>query len=145
MHKVRPFIAADAPAVQRIYEMCISTAEWLPERARKAVDFARASVGERVHVATAPDGEVVGFISVQPSRAFVHHLYIHPDARCKGVGRQLLLSLEPRLWRLKCVRANARAIAFYLRFGWREIEAGESEHGAYALLEWRRSNGPQPS
>ena len=138
MYEVRPLMLADAPAVQRIYAMCISTADWLPERARTAVDFARASVGERVHVATAPNGEVAGFVSVQPSRSFVHHLFVHPDAHGKGVGRQLLLALEPVAWRLKCVRANERAIEFYLKCGWREIESGESEHGPYALLEWQR-------
>ena len=109
MYEVRPAKAIDARAVQSIYASCISTANWLPERARIEVDFAQASVGELVHVATAPSGEVVGFISVQPSESFVHHLYVHHEARGKGVGRQLLLSLQPWLstpWRLKCVRAN---------------------------------------
>ncbi len=106
--------------------------------ARAAVDLAQSSVGEIVHVATSPSGEVVGFISVQPSESFVHHLYVHHEARGKGVGRQLLLSLQPWLstpWRLKCVRANRRALAFYIRFGWREVATGESEHGSYAVLE----------
>jgi GNAT superfamily N-acetyltransferase len=139
MYKVRPAKGIDAQAVQRIYASCISTAHWLPEQARAAVDFAQSSVGELVHVAVASNGEVVGFISVLASESFVHHLYVHHEARGKGVGRQLLLSLQPWLtapWRLKCVRANQRALAFYIRFGWREVATGESEHGAYAVLEW---------
>lgn len=142
MYKVRPAKAIDAPAVQRIYASCISTADWLPEQARAAVDFAQSSVGELVYVATTSNGEVVGFISVQLSESFVHHLYVHHDARGRGVGRQLLLSLQPWLaepWRLKCVRANQRALAFYISFGWCEVGAGESEHGAYAVLEWEPS------
>jgi GNAT superfamily N-acetyltransferase len=138
MYEVRPAKAIDAQAVQRIYADCISTADWLPEQARAAVDFAQSSIGELVHVATRSSGEVVGFISVLAFESFVHHLYVHHDARRKGVGRQLLLSLQPWLatpWRLKCVRANHHALAFYIRFGWCEVGAGESEHGAYAVLE----------
>ena len=139
MYEVRAVKAIDAQAVQRIYTSCISTADWLPEQARTEVDFAQSSVGELVYVAAASSGEVVGFISVQPSESFVHHLYVDHEARGKGVGRELLLSLQPWLaapWRLKCVRANQRALAFYIRFGWCEVGAGESEHGAYAVLEW---------
>jgi GNAT superfamily N-acetyltransferase len=142
MYEVRPAKAIDARALQSIYASCISKADWLPEHARVAVDFAQSSVGELVHVAAASNGEVAGFISVQPTESFIHHLYVHRETRGKGVGRQLLLSLQPWLaapWRLKCVRANHRALAFYIRVGWREIGAGESEHGPYAVLEWSPS------
>jgi GNAT superfamily N-acetyltransferase len=134
IYEVRPLRIIDAQAVQRIYAGCISTADWLPAQARAAVDFAQSSVGELVYVAAASNGEVVGFISVQPAESFVHHLYVHHEARGKGVGRELLLSLQPWLaapWRLKCVRANQRALA------WCEVAAGESEHGPYAVLEWQ--------
>lgn len=140
MYTVRPAQAIDFRAVQSIYASCISTADWLPELARAKVDFAQCSAGELVHVATASCGEVVGFISVQPSESFVHHLYVHRKVRGKGVGRQLLSSLQPWLsvpWRLKCVRANQRALAFYIRLGWYEVASGESEHGPYAVLEWQ--------
>ena len=138
MYEVRPAKTIDAEAVQRIYSTCISTADWLPELARANVDFAQSSVGELVYVAVASSGEVAGFISVQASESFVHHLYIHHKYRGKGVGRRLLSSLEPWLlapWRLKCVRINQRALDFYIKFGWREVGGGESEHGAYAVLE----------
>jgi GNAT superfamily N-acetyltransferase len=142
MYEVRPSMTIHAPAVQSIYASCIAAAEWLPEQSRAAVDFAHASVGELVHVAVASNGEIVGFVSVQPSESFVHHLYIHVDARGKGLGRQLLSSLQPWLavpCQLKCVRANQRALAFYIKFGWREVGCGESEDGPHAVLEWQPS------
>lgn len=145
MFEVRPAKAIDARALQRIYANCIAAAAWLPQKARINADFAESSAGEHVHVAVIPNGEVAGFISVQLSESFVHHLYVRPEARCQGVGRQLLLSLQPLLyesWRLKCVRANQRALAFYIRFGWCEVASGESEHGSYAVLEWRPSHIP---
>jgi GNAT superfamily N-acetyltransferase len=142
MYEVRPAKAIDARALQSIYASCISKADWLPEHARAAVDFAQSSVGELVYVAAASNGEVAGFIFVQPSESFVHHLYVHHEARGKGVGRQLLLSLQLWLaapWRLKCVRANQRALAFYISLGWCEVATGESEHGPYAVLVWQPS------
>ncbi len=139
MIDVRPATTADADAVQRIYANCIANADWLPASARSAVDFAQASVGELVYVAIGQDGEIVGFVSVYAPESFVHHLYIVPSARGQGVGRCLLSSLEQWLaapWRLKCVRANQDAFDFYMQLGWREVACGESEHGAYVLLEW---------
>ena len=144
MIDVRPATAADAPAVQRIYAASIGKAEWLPEQARLVTDFDQASVGEVVHVAATNSGEVLGFVSVQPDASFVHHLFVRADVQAQGIGRRLLASLEPWLltpWRLKCVRANQPALAFYAKLGWSEVASGESEHGAYAVLEWSASGG----
>lgn len=138
MIDVRPATSADTDAVQRIYAASVGKAEWLPEHARLATDFGAASEGEVVHVAATNGGEVLGFVSVQPEASFVHHLFVRADAQSQGIGRRLLVSLEPWLpvpWRLKCVRANQPALAFYGELGWREVASGESEHGAYAVLE----------
>jgi RimJ/RimL family protein N-acetyltransferase len=145
IHHIRATAAADAPRVQSIFAACISGAEWLPESSRLQTDLARVSAGELQYVAAvgneARSGDVLGFVSVQLQESFVHHLYVHPDFRGQGVGRALLTSLEswlPTPWRLKCVRANHRALAFYLALGWHEIGEGESRDGAYAILEWQR-------
>lgn len=140
MLAIRPATGRDAVAIQEIYATCVSGADWLPAAARAAVDFAQVSVGETVHVAVTPDGDIQGFVSVQVQQPFIHHLYVRPGARAKGVGRQLLASLRPWLptpWQLKCVRANLQALAFYRRLGWQEVGAGAAEHGPYVVLAWR--------
>jgi RimJ/RimL family protein N-acetyltransferase/GNAT superfamily N-acetyltransferase len=149
MHHIRAAMAADMFAVRNIFAACISGAEWLPGPSRLQTDFARVSAGELQYVATvggkAGSGEALGFISVQPQESFVHHLYVHPDFCGQGVGRALLTSLEswlPTPWRLKCVRTNHRALDFYAARGWSEVGEGESADGAYAVLEWQRSNLP---
>ena len=143
MYEVRAATTVDAHEVQNIFSMCIANADWLPEQARTSLDFAHSSVGEVVHVAASRDGEVLGFVSVQTTDSFVHHLYVRPGVRSRGVGRLLLSSLEPWLttpWRLKCVRANRRALTFYIGLGWREVASGESADGPYAVLEWPSPN-----
>ena len=77
-------------------------------------------------------------VSVWEPDAFIHHLYVRNGWRQKGIGKQLLNALDtrfPKPWRLKCLRANDKALAFYLRHGWLEISSGESDDGPYALLE----------
>lgn len=118
----------------------IESAEWLPEQGR-ATDFASSSKGEQVYVATARDEQIVGFVSVQAKSAVIHHLYVHPDFRSQGVGYSMLLSLRewlPTPWQLKCVLKNQQALAFYLKNGWREVGKGESEDGAFVVLEMQR-------
>jgi len=140
MFKVRAAIPSDSHAVQDIFKTSIENAEWLPELARVS-DFAKSSEGELVYVASSNDGEVVGFVSVQIDGSFVHHPYVHADFQNTGVGRSLLSSLQhwlPAPWRLKCIRKNQRALAFYLRNDWREVGSGESKDGTYAVLEWHR-------
>ncbi len=140
--RVRVATTADANELRDIFELCVCTADWLPVQARNGVDFAQSSAGETIHVAISRNGHVVGFVSVQAAESFLHHLFVHPTFQGKGVGRLLLSSLESWLavpWRLKCVRANHLALRFYIGRGWREVGAGESADGRYAVLEWQRS------
>ena len=89
-------------------------------------------------VAVGISGDPEGFISVWEPDAFVHHLYVRRPDRRRGVGGTLLDSLDgriPRPWRLKCLRANDEALAFYLNRSWKEISSGEGDEGPFALLE----------
>ncbi len=89
-------------------------------------------------VAVGSDDEPEGFISVWKSEAFIHHLYVRPISRRKGVGKLLLKSLGallPKPWRLKCLRANDGALSFYFSQGWKEVSSGDGDEGPFAILE----------
>ncbi|MBB5203133.1 GNAT superfamily N-acetyltransferase [Inhella inkyongensis] len=141
MTRIRRAEPQDATALQALYARCIAQADWLPEAARQAPNFAAVSVGETVLVAEGRDGALLGLVSVQPDDPFVHHLYVDPQAQGLGLGRALLAALDPLLpkpWRLKCVARNRQALRFYAREGWQEEGRGESSDGPYLLL---RKNG----
>lgn len=129
---------SDTEAVQQLYCRAIRDAAWLAADARTRTDFPSVSQGECVYVSYAPDGRLEGFVSVYESDRFVHHLYVASEFARQGVGTALLSFLCTRLpfpWRLKCVRANTEALAFYTSLGWREVGCGVSEQGDYAVLE----------
>ena len=135
---VRPFVERDRQALAAIYRDCRAEAAWLPEAIRNRADFTPDTQGEAILVAVGDDGERVGFISAWEADRFIHHLYVRGSSRRMGVGAALLDALRarmPRPWRLKCVRANPAAIAFYLALEWNEIASGTSEDGPFALME----------
>ena len=138
MFRVRRFEERDRPVLETIYRECRSEATWLPSAVKEKSDFARDTEGEALLVAVGSDDEPEGFVSVWEQDAFIHHLYVRNGSRQKGIGKQLLDALSsrlPRPWRLKCVRANDGALAFYLDHGWREISSGVGEDGPYAVPE----------
>ncbi len=138
MFRVRPFEEGDTPALEAIYRECRSDAAWLPPAARQESDFARDTEGEALLVAVGSDDRPEAFLSVWEPKAFIHHLYVRNGSQRKGIGKQLLDALSarlPRPWRLKCVRANDRALSFYLDQGWLEVASGVGEDGPYAVLE----------
>ncbi|MBK6980686.1 MAG: GNAT family N-acetyltransferase [Betaproteobacteria bacterium] len=125
-------------ALEAIYRDSRTEATWLPSEARDESDFARDTKGEVLHVAVGKDDEPVGFVSVWEPDAFIHHLYVRSGSRQRGIGKVLLNTLRARLpmpWRLKCLRANDGALAFYFSQGWREVSSGVGEDGPFAVLE----------
>jgi len=137
MFRVRPFEEKDRQQLAAIYRECRTEATWLRTPVMEP-DFSRDTEGEVLLVAVGSDDQPEGFVSVWEADRFIHHLYVRAGSRQKGIGTQLLESLRPRLpmpWRLKCVRANDGALAFYLRQGWLEISSGVGEDGPYAVLE----------
>ena len=89
-------------------------------------------------MAVGDSDEPEGFISVWEPESFIHHLYVRSSSRGHGIGGALVDALSariPRPWRLKCLRANSAATAFYLSRGWREVSSGTGDEGAFAVLE----------
>ena len=118
-----------------------------PIRADRIEDFLRETEGELVLVALDSDARIQGWMSIWQPKSFIHHLYVDPLVQRQGAGRSLLMAL-PRWvsppYTLKCLRANATALGYYIRNGWTEIGSGvDAEEGEYALLEWRE-NVPLP-
>jgi len=138
MFKVRPFNERDRPSLEAIYQACRTEAAWLPLAVKEASNFARDTEGETILVAVDPSDEPHGFISVWEADRYIHHLYVRSSAQRKGIGQALLDALNsrvPKPWRLKCLRANSEAAAFYLAQGWNEVSSSTSEDGPFALLE----------
>ena len=83
------------------------------------------------------DGRIVAVLSIFWPENFIHSLYVAPDCQDRGIGTALL-DVVCRQARgnceLKCDRANARAIAFYRRKGWREVGEGMAETGPWIRL-----------
>ena len=139
--EIRRATEPDRDALESLYRDCRRDAPWLPAW-RPEASFAQMSEGEAVYVAVGTDGALQGLVSAWESEPFVHHLYVREGARGNGVGAALLKFLVGRLpfpWRLKCVRANTKALEFYEKRGWVRIGEGDGSDGAYFELrldEW---------
>jgi GNAT superfamily N-acetyltransferase len=133
---VRPFAEKDRPALESIYRESRAEAAWLPATLRRHSHFSQATEGEVILVAVGDNDDPEGFISVWEPDRFIHHLYVRKGDRRKGIGTALLDALQiPKPWRLKCLRANSEATAFYRVQGWIEVSSGVNEEGPFATLE----------
>lgn len=74
--------------------------------------------------------EITGmaFVSqVDAETSMLHQLYVRPSAQGQGVGKKLLIEVEAcfpdvRKIRLEVEAANERAVAFYEREGFRQVD-----------------------
>ncbi len=91
------------------------------------------SRGSRIHVKVDDSNIVTGFVSVGPDRTEgskigeVWAIYVHPDVLGSGVGGELfrvglreLREMGFNIARIRVERGNARARAFYEKFGFTE-------------------------
>ena len=138
MCRVRPFAEEYREVLEAIYRECRAEATWLPSAARESSDFARDTAGETLFVAVGSDDTPIGFLSVWEPDRFIHHLYVRRELRDRGIAKALLRYLSTQLpmpWKLKCLTANDRALAFYTSHGWRKVSADVGEEGSYFVLE----------
>ncbi|MCB1427392.1 MAG: GNAT family N-acetyltransferase [Zhengella sp.] len=95
----------------------------------------------------ADDGtEILGvaYASMGDERvAYLHQLYVNPQAQGRGAGKALLIEMESAFpmaakMRLEVEEANAKAIAFYENQGYRQVDrtenCGSRDSGIPALI-----------
>jgi len=139
MVKIREFVEADRPELQRIYLYSRQqTFYWLNTALFELTDFDNDTSGEEILVAE-DDDMLKGFIALWRADNFIHHLYVHPQFLNKGIGQMLLgkvieKSIKPIT--LKCMVNNQNALAFYKSQGWCYKSEGLNEEGQYYLLAY---------
>lgn len=110
------------------------TFTWVPKDRHRESDFLDAAREEEVFVAV-EGGQIVGLAALYRPQHFLHSLYV--AERGRGIGKLLLhhvVTAAGGRLSLKCQAANVGAQAFYVREGFRCIEAGEE--GGVAWLRF---------
>lgn len=136
----------DAPAIAEIGQ----TLGWFEQVNRMSVEEAESHVKQQladclnddshtVLVAQRSNGVVVGYLSVhwyanllRGGDGYISELFIHPQATGKGVGGQLLRTIEMYARQRQCTRLllmNRRdresyRRGFYRKHGWQELSEG---------------------
>lgn len=126
-HLLRPYREADAAACADVLDRAWHAGHPYAPRTVDLAVFRRETAGRELVVAVSPAGAVVGFAGVDVPGAFIHHLYVAPEAAGRGVGQGLLaaaLRLAGGRATLKCQLRNTRALRFYEREGWVRGETG---------------------
>ena len=135
--KIRPFVAADAKICADIFDRAWRAGHPFAPRKIDAATFATETEGETLFVAEDDRSEIAGFVSLYEPAQFIHHLYIDPRLRNRGLGSALLAHAVAKAGgsaTLKCQLGNQPALGFYRHLGWVEVVAGTSEFGAWVAL-----------
>ena len=102
-----------------------------PPEGRTVEAYAASVRGEEQWVALVGH-EIIGYISVYWPTNFIHSLYVLPTYQGQGAGRALLRTVLRAArgdMELKTDKGNARAYAFYARYGWRVVGVGVAAPG----------------
>ena len=81
--------------------------------------------GWQVYVAEV-DGQIAGFLAINPASAYLHQLFVSPQAQNRGLGLALLEHAKsncPDGFTLRMDAQNASARRFYLRHGLRTLRS----------------------
>lgn len=117
---------ADLPTCAAIINDYIDATEWLPRTiSRDAVEalFVPSLLDQRTLFIAEEQGEILGYLSMNPQDGFVPALYLSPAARGKGTGRLLLdaaKAAHPDGLELTVFERNTEALRFYAREGFAE-------------------------
>lgn len=117
---------ADLPICATIINDYIDATQWLPRTiSRDAVEglFVPSLLDQRTLFIAEEQGEILGYLSMNPQDGFVPALYLSPAARGKGTGRLLLdaaKAAHPDGLDLTVFERNTEALRFYAREGFVE-------------------------
>jgi ribosomal protein S18 acetylase RimI-like enzyme len=139
---IRPYTPADLEACAGIFDRAWREGHPFAPRKIDASVLADEIVGETIFVAE-DGGQVSGFVSVYVPDSFIHHLYVEPRLRNRGIGGALLHHAVAALGgtaTLKCQLGNQPALGFYRHLGWTEIVAGTNHYGAWVTLRSPRAS-----
>ena len=100
------------------------------------------TAGAVIRVAVAETGAVVGFVLIDPATGYLDQIAVHPEQWGSGIAPALIREarrLSPEKVVLDVNADNPRAVAFYLRRGFREIGRGVNPRSGLPTLklEWR--------
>ena len=104
---------------------------------------AATAQGAMVRLAMTATGDVGGFVLIDTATGYLDQIAVHPDLRGAGIAEALIdeaRRLSPEKIVLDVNADNPRAVAFYVRQGFREIGRGTNPRSGLATLklEWRR-------
>ena len=92
---------------------------------------------------TVVDGRVAGVGRIDG--ALISDLWLRPDCRGRGVGRDLLALLEAQIKaaghrqaRLRVVAENGPALRFYARHGWQEAQRYPHERHGFPMVDMHK-------
>jgi ribosomal protein S18 acetylase RimI-like enzyme len=141
---IRPYAPADLKVCAGIFDRAWRVSHPFAPRRIDASGLADEIAGETLFVAEDDRGEVVGFVAIYVPESFIHHLYVEPRLRNRGIGSALLrhaVTAAGGSATLKCQLGNQAGLGFYRHLGWTEVVAGTNEFGAWVAL---RSPRPKP-
>ena len=146
--KLRPYRAADEDTAIELWRRSWQVAyphldfaarlDWWRERWRNEL------VSTATIILAEADGEMVGFVTVDPGTLYLDQIVVAPEHWRSGVGATLIAEakrLSPNGLDLDVNTDNARAIAFYRKLGFAITGAGENPISGKPVhrMSWRPS------
>ncbi|MCI5041721.1 MAG: GNAT family N-acetyltransferase [Donghicola eburneus] len=140
---LRPAHDLDAGKMGAMLSEFVDQTEWLPKVRSSAEDIMYcATMIERGWVTIATADRPMGFIALADDEILA--LYVAPNARRNGVGRQLMTYAKERSDRLRLwtYKANTVARAFYRLSGFKEVGRTDGDYNDEGLPDveylWER-------